>query len=69
MKQGYCSVCLGMDDKVSDCEHCLGTGVEPTLGQLLGRTGGQATLQKHGKEHFSKIAKGWPKGKKRKIIE
>lgn len=28
--------------------------------------GGQATLEKHGKEHFSKISKGWIKGKKRK---
>lgn len=37
--------------------------------QQLGSLGGQATVEKHGKDHFSKIAKGWPKGKKRKIIE
>ena len=39
-------------------------GIE--MGKELGRSGGQATLEKHGKEHFSKIAKGWVKGRKRK---
>lgn len=34
----------------------------------LGARGGKATLEKYGKEHFSKIAKGWPKGKKRKVV-
>lgn len=34
--------------------------------QELGKLGGKATMEKYGKDHFSKIAKGWPKGKKRK---
>lgn len=33
--------------------------------QLLGSLGGQATKKKYGSEHFKRIAKGWPKGKKR----
>lgn len=33
----------------------------------LGTKGGHATLSKYGKDHFSSIAKGWPKGKKRKV--
>lgn len=32
----------------------------------LGEAGGNATKAKYGKEHFKNIAKGWPKGKKRK---
>ena len=32
----------------------------------LGESGGNATKAKYGKEHFSRITKGWPKGKKRK---
>lgn len=34
--------------------------------KLAGSQGGQKTASLYGKEHFSKIAKGWPKGKKRK---
>lgn len=34
--------------------------------QSLGKLGGQKTAALHGREHFRKIAKGWPKGKKRK---
>ena len=32
----------------------------------LGQRGGQKTASLYGKEHYKKIAKGWPKGKKRK---
>jgi hypothetical protein len=35
--------------------------------QQLGKLGGQKTASLYGKEHFKKIAKGWPKGKKRKL--
>jgi hypothetical protein len=34
--------------------------------QALGKRGGQKTASLYGKEHYRKIAKGWPKGKKRK---
>lgn len=34
--------------------------------QELGKLGGKVTMEKYSKDHFSKIAKGWPKGKKRK---
>lgn len=34
--------------------------------QELGKRGGQKTVALYGNEHFKKIAKGWPKGKKRK---
>jgi len=37
--------------------------------QQLGKLGGQATVAKHGVEHFKPIAKGWSKGKKRKQSE
>ncbi len=33
--------------------------------QQLGKRGGRATVAKHGKEHFRRIARGWPKGKPR----
>jgi hypothetical protein len=36
--------------------------------QQLGKLGGQATVAKYGVEHFKRIAKGWPKGKKRKQL-
>lgn len=36
--------------------------------QQLGSLGGKATVEKYGKDHFKKIAKGWPKGKKRKVV-
>jgi|GEM_PF-5904669 len=29
MNKAYCSVCKGLDDASSDCEHCNGTGKEP----------------------------------------
>lgn len=37
--------------------------------QQLGKLGGQATVAKHGNDHFRRIAKGWPKGKPRKKPE
>jgi hypothetical protein len=35
---------------------------------LLGKLGGKKTVYLYGREHFVKIAKGWPKGKKRKLV-
>jgi hypothetical protein len=35
--------------------------------QQLGKLGGNATKARHGVEHFRRIAKGWPKGKKRNV--
>lgn len=60
-----------MDDESSDCEHCNGTGYEPKneSAQSLGKLGGQATKAKYGVDHFKKIAKGWPKGKLRKVAK
>jgi hypothetical protein len=41
--------------------------------RLLGKKGGKTTLERHGREHFSKASKarksfkgGWPKGRPRK---
>lgn len=42
------------------------TEEERKLAQKIGKQGGNTTLERHGKEHFSKIGKGWPKGKPRK---
>lgn len=55
----YCSVCLGMDDKMSDCEHCSGTGYEPksVAAKELGHLGGVATASKYGTKHFSEAGK------------
>ena len=36
--------------------------------QQLGTLGGKKTASLYGKEHFKKIVKGWPKGKRRNII-
>ena len=36
------------------------------VAKQLGKLGGQKTVSLYGKEHYRKIAKGWPKGKKRK---
>ena len=33
--------------------------------QSLGKLGGLATKTKYGNDYFKRIAKGWPKGKKR----
>lgn len=52
------------------CENCK-SSEESELNiaaKQLGKLGGQATVEKHGREHFKKIAKGWPKGKKRKKV-
>lgn len=47
------------------------TDEERALAQKTGSSGGKETLKRLGKEHFKKIAKGWPKGKPRKkpVIE
>lgn len=39
-------------------------GIE--MGKELGKLGGNATAARYGKGYYSRIAKGWPKGKKRK---
>lgn len=51
----------GRLDKASDDEN-----VRKLSAAHLGILGGNATKAKYGKEYFSRIAKGWPKGKKRK---
>jgi len=56
----------------SDCQkkkECPCNEHRHTVISELGQMGGKATFAKYGKEHFSKIAKGWPKGKKRKAVD
>lgn len=48
-----------------NCPHC-GKDISEVLKQQASK-GGNTTLKKYGKDHFKKIAKGWPKGKKRKV--
>lgn len=52
--------CWSVDNHLKKCN-------KHNIGKLLGSSGGNTTKEKYGKEHFSKIAKGWPKGKKRKV--
>lgn len=56
-------------DHTSDCRRngCpCDTDHGHTTRSEFARSGGLATFAKYGREHMSKIAKGWPKGKKRK---
>lgn len=57
------------DSDCQDKKDCLCREHRHTILSELGQMGGKATLAKYGKEHFSKIAKGWPKGKKRKPVD
>ncbi len=58
-------------EHTSDCRRngCPCDNHRHTVISELGQMGGKATFAKYGKEHFSKIAKGWPKGKKRKAVD
>ena len=53
--------CWSVDNHLKRCD-------KHSIGKMLGSQGGQKTVSLYGKEHFSKIAKGWPKGKKRKLV-
>lgn len=57
VNQPPCDKCHGLDDDMPDCDNCLGTGINLTPAQQLGRLGGQATALKHGKDHYTRISK------------